>query len=74
MGKSTRIKSSHIRFGKRTFFFDINEFAKDKKCLRITESQFMGEGKDRVYNSFLLYPESVVEFQKALNDAAGLLS
>ena len=74
MGKSTKIKSSHIRFGKRTFFFDVNEFDRDKRYLKITESQFMGEGKDRIYNSFLLYPESVEAFQKTLTEAAGLLS
>ena len=70
MGKSNTIKSSHIRFGKRTYFFDINQKSgSEKKYLRITESQFQGEGKERKYNSFILFPEEVELFQKSLKGA-----
>ena len=72
-GKSNKISSSHIRFGRRTYFFDVNE-KNEKKYLRITESQFMGEGKDRVYNSFILWPQDVENFQKNLSETAGFLS
>jgi len=69
-----RIKSSHIRFGRRTYFFDVNCAINNKKYLKITESKFMGEGKDRVYNSFLLFPEDIVSFQKSFEEIVGYLS
>ena len=71
--KTNKIRSSHVRFGRRTYFFDVNE-KNEKKYLRITESQFMGEGKDRVYNSFILWPQDVENFQKNLSETAGFLS
>ncbi len=71
-GKSKKIKSSHVRFGRRTYFFDVNEL-NDKKYLRITESKFMGEGKDREYNSFLLFPDNIKEFQKNLAEMVSFL-
>lgn len=64
MSKSNTVKSSYIRFGKRTYFFDVNVTAQNKKYLKITESKFTEEGKPRVYNSFLLFPENITEFQK----------
>ena len=73
-GKSNKIKSSHVRFGRRTYFFDVNQNTNDKKYLKITESKFMGEGKDRIYNSFLLFPEDVQEFRKNLEEMVGSLS
>ncbi len=73
-GKSIKIESSHVRFGRRTYFFDINQSKNEKKYLKITESQFMGEGKERVYNSFVLFPDDVKEFQKTLLEIAGHLA
>ena len=74
MGTSNTIKSSHIRFGKRTYFFDVNQKpGSDKKYLRITESQFQGEGKERKYNSFILFPEEVKEFQSSLSEVISSL-
>lgn len=72
-GKSNKIKSSHVRFGARTYFFDVMSSANEKKYLKITESKFMGEGKDRLYNSFLLFPEDLTNFQKNLSEAVGFL-
>ena len=72
-GKSNRIKSSHVRFGRRTYFFDVNE-SKDKKYLKITESCFMGEGKERIYNSFVLFPDNIQEFKKSIEEMAGFLN
>lgn len=75
MSQSNTIKSSHIRFGKRTYFFDINQKpGSDKKYLRITESQFQGEGKERKYNSFILFPEEVESFQQNLKEAVSALA
>lgn len=72
-GKSNKINSSHIRFGRRTYFFDVNEKS-EKKYLKITESKFNGEGKDRTYNSFVLFPEDVEGFQKNLSQVTEYLS
>lgn len=71
-GKSKKIKTSFIRFGRRSYFFDVLESG-EKKYLKITESKWMGEGKDRVYNSFLLFPNNVKDFQKNLADMANSL-
>lgn len=68
MIQNNTVKSSHIRFGKRTYFFDVYVTAKDKKYLKITESQFVEEGQPRKYNSFILFPEQVEDFQKSLSD------
>ena len=73
-GTSTRVKSSHVRFGARTYFFDVLSGLNDKKYLKITESKFMGEGKERKYNSFLLMPENLTDFQKNLAEMAGSLN
>lgn len=72
-GKSNKISSSHIRFGRRTYFFDVNE-KNDRKYLKITESRFNGEGKDRTYNSLVLFPEDLEDFQKNLQETAGFLN
>ena len=74
MGKRTTIKSARIRAGKRTFFFDVNVSANDKKYLKITESRFVEDGKDRIYNSFILFPDTLQEFQRTLGEVAGFLS
>ncbi len=63
------IESSKIRFGRRTYFFDIKAAVDGKSYLRITESQFNGEGKDRKYNSFILFPENMPDFMTTLKKA-----
>lgn len=62
------VKSSMLRAGKRTFFFDVKLASNNKKYLKITESAYEGEGKERRYNSFLLFPEQVVDFQQRLTE------
>lgn len=49
MQKSS-VKSSTFRIGKRTFFFDVNTASNNKNYLKITESRFVEEGKDRPGN------------------------
>lgn len=74
MSQRNTIKSSHIRFGKRTYFFDVNQKeGSDTKYLRITESQFQGEGKERKYNSFILFSADIKSFQDSLKEAASTL-
>jgi hypothetical protein len=70
MGKSNTIQSTHVRFGRRSYFFDINQSENNTKYLRITESQFLGDGKERKYNSFILFPDDLESFQKSLTEAA----
>lgn len=66
-------KSSKFRIGKSTYFFDVNTATNNKKYLRITESRFVEEGKDRIRNSMVLFPETVPDFQKNLKEMLGYL-
>lgn len=68
------IKSSMLRAGKRTFFFDVKVASNSKKYLKITESAFEGEGKERRYNSFLLWPENIVDFQQRLTEVKDFMA
>lgn len=68
------VKSSMLRAGKRTFFFDVRVASNNKKYLKITESAFEGEGKERKYNSFLLWPENIVDFKQRLTEVSNLLA
>ena len=68
------VKSSMLRAGKRTFFFDVKLASNNKKYLKITESAYEGEGKERRYNSFLLFANDVPNFQERLNEIAGHLA
>ncbi|MDO8261210.1 MAG: DUF3276 family protein [Candidatus Magasanikbacteria bacterium] len=72
--KRDAVKSSTFRIGKKTFFFDVNLAANDKMYLKITESRFVEEGKDRIRNSFVLFPEEITEFEKNLNEMIGYLN
>lgn len=62
------VKTSMLKCGKRTYFFDVNLASNNKKYLKITESKFEGEGQERKRNSFLLFPEDAVNFQSRLNE------
>lgn len=72
--KRETVKSSTFRIGKKTYFFDVSVAANDKPYLKITESRFVEEGKDRVRNSFVLFPEHVGEFEKNLKEMIGYLN
>ncbi len=71
---SKSVKSLMLKAGKRTYFFDVKLSANNKKYLKITESAFEGEGKERKYNSFLLFPDQVAPFQQRLNESLGFLA
>ena len=68
------IKSSILKMGAKTIFFDVNLAANDKKYLKITESRFTGEGSDRVRNSVILFPENIEGFEKSLREMVGYLN
>ncbi|MBI2314844.1 DUF3276 family protein [Candidatus Daviesbacteria bacterium] len=64
------VKSAVLKCGKRTYFFDVNIASNNNKYLKITESQFLGEGQNRKRNSFLLFSEDVKNFQNNLKEMA----
>ncbi|OGD84743.1 hypothetical protein A2165_03190 [Candidatus Curtissbacteria bacterium RBG_13_40_7] len=79
-GKSIRqnspknVKSSVLKMGAKTLFFDVNLAANDKKYLKITESRFTGEGNDRVRNSVVLFPENIEGCEKSLKEVVSYLN
>ena len=76
MEKSIRptVKSAILKAGKRTFFFDVKLASNNKKYLKITESRFVEEGQDRKRNSFILFPEDVLNFQQRFEEIKGYLA
>ncbi|OGE37767.1 hypothetical protein A3B45_04985 [Candidatus Daviesbacteria bacterium RIFCSPLOWO2_01_FULL_39_12] len=68
------IQSSTLKCGKRTFFFDCYVASNSKKYLKITESRFVEEGQDRKRNSFILFPEDVLNFQQRVEEIKGYLA
>ena len=71
--KAGKVKSSILRAGSRTYFFDVNVASNNKKYLRVTESRFVEEGKDRIRNSVVLFPENIGDFQKNLREMCKVL-
>ena len=72
--KKQPIKTSVLKCGKRTYFFDINIASNDKLYLKITESAFVGENGDRKRNSFLMFPEDARNFQERLSEMVGIMA
>ena len=68
-----RVKSSILKAQGKTFFFDVNVAEGDRKYLKITESRFMGEGKDHVRNSVVLFADNVDAFQNSLREISAYL-
>lgn len=68
------VKSSTLKCGKRTYFFDVNLASNKLKYLKITESQFLGEGQERKRNSFILFPQDAQNFKDRLGEIVGYLS
>lgn len=68
------VQSSSLKCGKRTFFFDVNLASNNKRYLKITESRFVEEGQDRKRNSFILFPEDVLNFKQRVEEISGYLA
>jgi len=66
--KTRKVKSAMLRMGRKTIFFDVNIAQNNKKYLRISESRFVGEEKDSVRNTLVLFPEEVGDFAKSLKE------
>ncbi len=68
------VQSSTLKCGKRTFFFDCYVASNNKRYLKITESAFVGENGERRRNSFLLWPEDILNFQQRVEEIKGYLA
>lgn len=66
-------ESAQIKAGSRTFFLDIETTQDGKPYLRITESRFKGEGKDRERSSINIFPEQAEEFAQAVAEMVAKL-
>ena len=71
--RKTPVKSSTLKMGRQTIFFDVNIASNNRKYLKISESHFIGEGTERRRSSFVLFPEQVQNFQSRLGEIAGEL-
>src|SRR5689334_20881508 len=49
-------ESVMIKDGSRTYFLDIEKMSDGKPYMKITESRFRGEGKDRERKDILIFP------------------
>ena len=72
--KKESVKTSQLRCGRRTYFFDVNVASNKTKYLKITESRFVEEGQDRKRNTFILFPEDVRNFQERFEEIKGYLT
>ncbi|MBI4009347.1 DUF3276 family protein [Candidatus Roizmanbacteria bacterium] len=56
-----------LKFGKRTYFFDLKTASNGSVFLKITESLFIGEGQDRRRNSLTLFKNDIDQFIEMVN-------
>lgn len=68
------VKSSILKCGKKTYFFDVNLASNNKRYLKITESRFVEEGQDRKRNAIICFPEDVQNFQSRFDEVIGYLA
>lgn len=68
------VKTSALKCGKRTYFFDVHLASNSKKYLKITQSAFVGENGERRRNSFILFPEDVLNFKQRVEEISGYLA
>jgi hypothetical protein len=61
-------ESKTVKAGSRTYFFDLRETKEGQPYLTITESRFVGEGKDRERASIVVFAESGTDFLEATQE------
>lgn len=73
--KKIALKSSVLKAGKRTFFFDVHLASNDKRYLKITESRVpeVGEEKGK-RSSFIIFPETIQDFLGKIEESAKYLN
>lgn len=64
---ATTSAGNTLKFGKRTYFFDLKTASNGSIFLKITESLFMGEGQERRRNSLTLFKNDVELFIEMIN-------
>ena len=74
MEPKSAIKSSILKCGKKTYFFDVRVASNNKRYLKITESRLVEEGQPSKRNSVVLFPEEVVNFQSRMTEISSFLS
>jgi hypothetical protein len=60
--------SKTVRAGDRTFFFDVEKTSEGKPYLKITESRFKGEDKERERSSIFIFSEDAKKFAQAVSE------
>ena len=66
--------SVQVRAKSRTYFIDIEKSKDGSQLLKITESRYMGENKERERSSILVFPEYVTELSNAISEMATKLA
>lgn len=70
-----KVKSSMLKCGKRTYFFDVQVASNKRRYLKITESQVPQEGEEKgKRSSFVLFPEDAQNFKIRLDEIVGCLT
>jgi len=59
--------SKVVKAGSKTYFFDMEETREGKPYLKIAESRFKGEGKERERSTIIVFPENAQEFADAVS-------
>ena len=65
--------SRTVKAGAKTYFFDLKETKEGQPYLTITETRFMGEGKDRERASIVVFPDHAQGFLEAAQEMLGKL-
>ena len=60
--------SQTVKAGSKTYFFDLKQTKESQPYLVITESRFVGEGKDRERNSITVFPDHAQDFLAAAQE------
>ena len=68
MSNNNSVYSTMVRSGRTTYFIDVKEAKNGNKYLSITESRIDGDEKKKT--SVRVFGDSIVEFRKAIDDAA----
>lgn len=69
MDAKNTVKTSTLKCGRRTYFFDVNLSKNNSKYLKISETQMpKEEGGEVKRNSFLLFGEDAGHFHQMLGE------
>ncbi len=68
-------QSRQIKAGSRTYFIDVESTKEGgSQYLKITESRFQGEGKERERSSIMVFREHAQEFAQAISEMVAKLA